>query len=140
MEAALNNFHTLIGTKECKDNRKILIFEWTDTDPYSLPLKAFEEAISTVKHPIPSASWSPFTRQINKKNKTKATRMQHIYADTKKRNKVVSYKVTKDDIERKFGHRNHYVSIRNTSSFQNTWNIMKLVNILSRMRIEQLDP
>eukprot|EP01083_Nonionella_stella_P068380 181496_1 len=69
MEAALNNFHTLIGTKECKDNRKILIFEWTDTDPYSLPLKAFEEAISTVKHPIPSASWSPFTRQINKKNK-----------------------------------------------------------------------
>eukprot|EP01083_Nonionella_stella_P271917 921883_1 len=113
MEAALNNFHTLIGTKECKDNRKILIFEWTDTDPYSLPLKAFEEAISTVKHPIPSASWSPFTRQINKKNKTKATRMQHIYADTKKRNKVVSYKVTKDDIERKFGHRNHYVSIRN---------------------------
>eukprot|EP01083_Nonionella_stella_P173349 597717_1 len=82
------------------------------TEPYSLPLKAFEKVISTIKHPI--SSWAPFTRQIKRKA-TKTTTMQHIYDDQKKKKKKknMSYKVNKDEIERKFGHRNHYVSIRN---------------------------
>eukprot|EP01083_Nonionella_stella_P238550 835846_1 len=111
MEEALSNFHKQIASKECKHNTKILIFEWTGTEPYSLPLKAFEKVISTIKHPI--SSWAPFTRQIKRKA-TKTTTMQHIYDDQKKKKKKnMSYKVNKDEIERKFGHRNHYVSIRN---------------------------
>eukprot|EP01083_Nonionella_stella_P173353 597722_1 len=105
MEQAIRkaNFHKLIATRDAR-------FKWTDTGSYSLPLHSFKSIITPIPHPL--SSWKQLNYNI-KRPATKTNNVQHIYDTKHTSNIILSFSVNKEDKEYKFGHRKHYVSIRN---------------------------